>query len=168
MSYSIGCHRIRTASILSRLLVPVGPGVEIVGERPPTAFRITRLPLDVLVTIAIGGDRVPFPHQPFPDVPALVGYGAEQASEPVRSLDRNADVLSSDFPDQGALHALPVTEPVAVPMFGLLIPFGGVEPSDAHFLPGHPYPVAIGHVRLARDRACGALDTVRGVGLLDE
>ena len=51
-------------------------------------------------------------------------------------------------------------------MFGLLIPFGRVEPGNPHFLSGHPYPVAVGHIGLARDRAGGALNPVSGVELL--
>ena len=77
----------RPALVLFRFPVPVGPGIEIVRVRPHAALRCTRLSLDVSVAVAIGGDRVPFPHESFPDVPALVGYGAEQASEPVRTLD---------------------------------------------------------------------------------
>ena len=52
----------------------------------------------------------------FPDVPAFVDYGAEQASKPFRALDGDADVSTADFLDQRALNALAVVEPVAVPM----------------------------------------------------
>ncbi|MDE0003620.1 MAG: hypothetical protein OXQ29_13090 [Rhodospirillaceae bacterium] len=109
----------------------------------------------MVVAFIMGGDRVPFPDQPFPDVPALAGHGADQTSEPVRTLDRNLNVLASDFPDECALHPLPVVEPVPVPMFGLLIMFGRVEPGEAHFLSGHPHSVAVGHIRLACDRTEG-------------
>lgn len=37
------------------------------------------------------------------------------------------------------VHAFPVAEPVAVPVFSLLIPPGRVEPGSPHFLSGHPY-----------------------------
>ena len=76
-------------------------------------------------------------------------------------------MFAPDFLDQRALHALPVAEPVTVPMFSLLIPFGRVEPGNPYFLSGHPYPVAVGHIGLARDRAGETLNPVSGVELLD-
>ena len=67
-----------------------------------------------------------------------------QAPELVRTVNGDLDVLSADFLNERALHALPVAEPVAVPMSSLLIPFRRVEPGEAHFLSGHPYPVTVG------------------------
>lgn len=89
--------RLPAASAIAWLSVPVRPGVEIVLVRPHAALRLPCFSLDAFVTVTVGGDRVSLPHQPFTDVPALVGYGAEQAPEIVRALDGDADVLTSNF-----------------------------------------------------------------------
>ena len=140
----------------------VDPGIEVAGVRPHAAPCFTRRLLDVSVAVIMGGDCVPFPDQPFPDVPALAGHGANQPPGPVHTLDRNLDLPASDLPNECALHALPVPEPVPVPMFGVPVVFGRVEPGGAHFLSGHPHSAAVGHIRLACDRAEGKLPTLCG------
>lgn len=52
-------------------------------------------------------------------------------------------------------------------MLGLLFPFGRVKSGESHFLLGYPYPVADGHISLARDCAGGALDLASGLGFRD-
>ena len=140
------------ASTRSRLPVPVRPGIEIVGVRPHTALRFSRLLLHVYVAVTIGGDGVPFLYQPFRDVAAVAGYGAEEASKMVCAVDMHADVLAANFLDQRALHTPPVVEPVTVPMPGHLVPFGSIDPGEAYFMSGDPDPVSIGHVRLPGER----------------
>ena len=151
------------ASVLPRSAAsPVGPGVEIAGMGPHAAHRFTCLPLDALVEFAVGGDRVSFPHQPLPDVPVPVDYGAEQAAVLVPAFNRDADMFAADFPNQRAFHAPSVVEPVAVLMLRILVKFGRIEPHEPHFLSVHPDSVAVRHVGLPGDRVGCTLASVRG------
>ena len=73
-----------------------------------------RFPFDPLVPVVIRGDRVPFPYKPFPDIPAVAGHGPDHAPEPVTVLDHDVNRPYANLPDQGALHAPSVPEPVDV------------------------------------------------------
>ena len=136
----------------SPLTVSVSSRIEVVGVCPHAALRFTRPPLELSVAVMVGGDSKSFPHHPFTDVSALAGHSADYPPELIHALDRHTDMLAANFLNERALHASPVVEPVSVLMFGLLIPFGRVKSGEAHFLSGHPYPVAVGHIRFARDR----------------
>ena len=113
---------------------------------PPGA---ARLPFDVLVLIAVGGNRVPFANEPFPDVPAVAEHGADRPAVPVGVLDGDAYLLAADLLDQRALDLLAVPEPVAVLVACPLIPFGRVDAGKAYFAAGDPDAVAVGDIGLA-------------------
>ena len=134
------------------------------GVRPHAALRFARLPLGVFVAVAVGGDRVPLPHEPTPNVSAVAGYGTEKAPEPVYTLDRDADAFAADFLNECALHVLVL---IAVLMLGLLIPFGRIKPGNLYFPLRYPYLVAVGNISLARNCAGGNLDLTTGLALRD-
>ncbi len=101
---------------------------------------------------------MPLLYEPCPNVSVIAGHDADQAFKLVHTLDRDVDALAADFPNECAFHALPALEPVAVLMLGLLIPCGCIKPGNSHFRSGYPYPVARGHVSLARYFVGGAPD----------
>lgn len=136
--------------------------------RTLAALRFTHLSLDVFCSGRYRRRSRALPARAIPRCPCACRLRCRAAPESVRSLEGDAHVLPFDFLDRRALHAIPVAEPVTVPIFRPLIQLGRVEPSDTHFLPVHPYLIAVGHVRLARDRAGGAPDPVRGVRLCDK
>ena len=102
---------------------------------PHSPLGLSRFPLYVLVPVAIGSDRVSFPDEPLPDILAVAGYDADRTSKFVIVLDRDVNSLAADLADQGALHTLSMSEPVAVMVLGPLIPLGRVETREPYFLP---------------------------------
>ena len=84
----------------------------------------SRLPFDSLVSVAVSGDCVSFPNEPFPDVFAVASDSSDCASELVMVFDRDVNPLAADLADQGLLHTFSVREPVAVPVFRHLVELG--------------------------------------------
>ena len=63
---------------------------------PHAAPSTSRFPFDVLVRVTVGGYRMSFPDEPFPNVLAVAGYGADRASVLVVILDLDVNVLAGD------------------------------------------------------------------------
>ena len=120
---------------------------------PHTAPGLSRFPFDTSVLVVIGSDRVSFPDEPFPHILAVADYDPDRTPEFVVALNTNLNLLAADLPNQRTLHALPVSEPVAVPVLRNLVLFGGVEPGQPYLLPGYAYPVAVGDIRFADECA---------------
>ena len=140
-----------------RTPMPPPPGVDVDSMAPHSPLGLSRFPLYVLVPVAIGSDRVSFPDEPLPDILAVAGYDADRTSKFVIVLDRDVNSLAADLADQGALHTLSMSEPVAVMVLGPLIPLGRVETREPYFLPGYANPVAVGDIGFPGERARAAL-----------
>ena len=137
--------------------MPPLPRVNVDSMAPHTTIGLSRFPLDVLVSVAIGSDRVSFPDEPFPDVTAIAGYDPECTPELVIVFNRDVNPPAADLPDQRALDMLSVSEPVAVPVFRNLVPLGCIKPGEPHLLPGYSYPIAVGDICFPGERARAAL-----------
>ena len=110
---------------------------------------------EVLVLVSKGSDCVSVSDEPFPNVFAVARHGANHAAVLVVSLDLDSDVLTADRLNQCTLDAPSLIEPIAVLVFRQLIPLGRVEAGKTYVVPGYLYPVTIGHICLAGDRAPG-------------
>ena len=137
--------------------MPPPTGVDVDSMGPHSPLGLSRFPLHVFVPVAIGSDRVSFPDEPFPDILAVAGYGADRTSESVMVLDRDVNSLATDLADQGALYTPSMSEPVAVLVLGALIPLGGVDTGEPYLLPGYANPVTVGDIGFPGERARAAL-----------
>ena len=136
--------------------MPPSPGVDVDSMAPHAALGPSRFPLDMCVSVAIGSDRVPFPDEPFPDILAVAGYDPDCTPEFVIVLDRDVNSLAADLADQDALHALSMSEPVAVLVLGPLIPLRCIKPGKPYLLPGHTNAVAVSDIGFSCERARAA------------
>ena len=133
--------------------MPPGPRVIGDGAAPhPPPFH-TGFPFDRLIAVAVGGDRMAVADQPFADIPAVAGRDADRPVVFVDLHDRDMDVSAADFLDQGALDALALIEPVAVPVHRPVVEFRRVEAGEPDLVAGDAQPVAVRDIGLAGDRA---------------
>ena len=137
--------------------MPPLPRVNVYSMAPHTALGLSRFLFDQLVPVAVQGPRMSFPDEPFADILALAGYDPDRTSEFVMVLDRDVDAPAAYLPDQCALHTLTVFEPVAVPVFCHLVPFGCVKTGEPYFLPRHANPVPVSDIGFPGQRARAAL-----------
>ena len=137
--------------------MPPPSWVDVDSMAPHAALGLSGFPFHMLVSVAVGRDRVSFPDEPFPDILAVAGYDSDRTPELVVVLDRNVNPPAADLPDQGALHTLSMSEPVAIPVFRHLVEFGRVKTGEPYFLPEYANPVAIGNIGFPREYARAAL-----------
>ena len=124
---------------------------------PHSPLGLSGFPFDMFVSVAICSDRVSFPDEPFPDILAVAGYDPNRTPELVVFFDRDVNPPAANFPDQGALHTLSVSEPVPVPVFRHLVELGCVQTGEPYFLPGYANPVAVSDVGFPGERVRAAL-----------
>ena len=122
---------------------------------PHPASCLTGFAFDVFVLVPVCSDGVSILDEPCPNVFTIVSHSAQHATMVVVPLHRDAHMLAPDRLDQCALDTLPVLEPVAILVFRPLIPLRRVEAGKTYGVAGYPYPVAIRHICLSRDRAPG-------------
>ena len=85
--------------------------------------------------MAIRSDRVSLADEPLTDILAVAGNDPNRTPEAVILLDRDVNPPAAELPDQCALHALPMREPVSVLVFRHLVELGCINTGDPHFLP---------------------------------
>ena len=73
------------------------PRVYVDSMAPHTTFGLSRFTLDMFVPLAIGGDCVPFPDEPFPDILAVAGNDPDRSPEFVIVLDGNVNTFAPDL-----------------------------------------------------------------------
>lgn len=132
--------------------MPVSSGVEVDGMVPHFPPGFSRLPFDSLVSVAVSGDCVSFPNEPFPDVFAVASDSSDCASELVMVFDPDVNPLAADLADQGLLHTFSVREPVAVPVFRHLVELGCIKPGEPNFLPVHANSIAVRDIGFPGER----------------
>ncbi|MDE0219099.1 MAG: hypothetical protein OXJ90_07500 [Spirochaetaceae bacterium] len=110
---------------------------------PHSPLGLTRFLLDMSVSVTICSDRGSFPDEPFADIHAVAGYDPNRTPELVVVLNCDVNPPAADLPDQGALHTLSVSEPVAIPVFRHLLELECVKTGDPYFLTGYASPVAV-------------------------
>ena len=107
---------------------------------------------EAFVFVSVCGDCVSVSDEPCANVFTLTYCSAQKTTVLVLSFDRDLNVLATDCLGQCNFDALAVIEPITMLVFGELIPFRRIEASKAYVVPRDPYPIAIGHIRLAHDR----------------
>jgi len=146
----------REASILAacRSSMPPSPGINVDGVTPHAPLGLPCPLLNMLVPVAIGSNCVAFLDEPFSNILALAGDNSDRTTEFVIVLDFDMHPFAADLPNQGILHPLAVSEPVAVRVFRDLIELGRIQPRKPDILPGNADSIAVGDIGFAGKRVC--------------